>query len=86
MSNNYFHWQSQNKDSHNGSGRRFVEQRTNKKRFLLFVREEKRDGFGNTSPFYCFGFVDYVRSSGDNPMNIEWKLQHPVLPQFIKAV
>jgi superfamily II DNA or RNA helicase/HKD family nuclease len=86
MSNNYFHWQSQNKDSHSGSGRRFVEQRTNKKRFLLFVREEKKDGFGNTSPFYCFGFVNYVRSYGDRPMNIEWRLEHPVLPQFIKAV
>ncbi len=86
MGNYRFHWQSQNVDSHQGRGRRFVEQSQNKKRFLLFVREEKRDGFGNTSPFYCFGFVKYVRSYGDKPMNIEWELKYPILPQFIRAV
>jgi superfamily II DNA or RNA helicase/HKD family nuclease len=81
-----FHWQSPNAEAHNGKGARYVNQRENGKRFLLFVREEKTDGYGNTAAFYCFGFVDYIRSYGDRPMNIEWQLQQPVLPQFIKAV
>lgn len=81
-----FHWQSQNNDSHTGRGRRFVEQKENNKKFLLFVREQKKDGFGNTCPFHCFGLVDYVRSYGDCPMNIEWKLQEPVMPQYLKSV
>lgn len=79
-----FHWQSQNTDSHTNKGRRFVEQTRNKKKFLLFVREYKRDGFGNTCPFYCSGLVDYISSSGDRPMSINWKMQHPILPQFLK--
>ena len=81
-----FHWQSQNSDSHAGRGQRYVDQRQNGKRFILFVREAKRDGFGNTMPFYCFGLVDYVSSHGDRPMNIEWQLRKPVMPQFVTAV
>lgn len=81
-----FHWQSQNNDSHAGRGKRFVEQKKNKKKFLLFVREQKKDGFNNTCPFHCFGLVDYIRSYGDFPMNIEWKLQEPIMPQYLKSV
>lgn len=81
-----FHWQSQNNVSHTNKGEQIVNQNRNGKKFILFVREDKRDGFGNTSPFYCFGLIDYIRSYGDKPMNVEWKLQHPVMPQFIKIV
>lgn len=86
ISENQFHWKSQNTDSHQGSGRRFVEQASNKKKFLLFVREYKRDGFGNTCPFYCFGLVDYISSTDDKPMSIDWRMHQPILPQFVSAV
>jgi superfamily II DNA or RNA helicase/HKD family nuclease len=86
ISEHKFHWQSQNSDSHKGSGQRFVLQKENKKKFLLFVREFKKDGFGNTCPFYCFGFVDYISSHGDFPMNIEWKVEQPIMAKFVKAV
>ncbi len=86
ISEKLFHWQSQNTDSHNGKGERFVNQATNHKRFLIFVREYTKDGFGNTSPFLCFGFGNYVSSSGDYPMNIVWKMEKPIMAQFIKAV
>jgi hypothetical protein len=80
-----FHWQSPNSESHEGKGARYINPPEGK-RFLLFVREDKKDGYGNTAAFYCFGFVDYICSYGDKPMSIEWKLQQPVLPQFVKAV
>ena len=86
VSENQFHWKSQNTDTHRGRGRRFVEQATNKKKFLLFVREYKHDGFGNTCPFYCFGLVDYISSRDDKPMSIDWRMHQPILPQFINAV
>lgn len=81
-----FHWKSQNTDTHRGRGARFVKQATNKKKFLLFVRENKQDGFGNTCPFYCFGLIDYISSYDDKPMSIDWRLHQPILPQFIKAI
>lgn len=86
ISEHKFHWKSQNTDSHSGSGRRFIEQQANKKKFILFVREDKKDGFGNTCPFYCFGLIDYISSKDNRPMSIDWKVQQPILPRFIKAV
>ena len=83
----YFHWQSQNTDSHNNNGgRRYTEQEQTKNKIILFVREEKKDGFGNTSPFHCFGLVDYVSSHDDFPMNVKWKLQKPAMAQYLKAI
>lgn len=81
-----FHWESQNTDSHAGKGKRFVKQKENGKKFLLFVRENKKDGFGNTCPFICFGLVDYISSKGDKPMKINWQMHQPILPRFLNAV
>ena len=86
ISENLFHMQSQNNDSHKGKGSRFVNQGSNHKRFMLFVRETKKDGYGNTNPFYCLGYVNYVSSSGDYPMNIIWRTEQPIMAQFLKAV
>lgn len=86
VSENEFRWESQNTESHQGKGKRFVEQKHNGKKFVLFVRESKKDGYGNTCPFICFGLVDYIRSKDDKPMKINWQTHHPILPQFIKAV
>ena len=87
INEDYFHWQSQNTDSHNNNGgRRYTEQSQTKNKIILFVREEKKDGFGNTSPFHCFGLVDYVSSYDDFPMNVTWKLHKPAMAQYLKAI
>lgn len=86
VSETQFHWQSQTSDAHNGKGKRFTEQSANKKKFILFVREHKKDGFGNTCPFYCFGLIDYISSRDDRPMSIDWRMHQPILPKFIRAV
>ena len=84
ISANRFHWQSQNTMAHDNAGRRYCE--NNGRRFMLFVREEKTDGFGNTCPYYCMGLINYLSSYGNRPMNIEWQLEKPAMPRFIKAV
>lgn len=87
INENYFHWQSQNTDSHtNKGGRRYTEQAKKNSKIILFVREEKKDGFGNTSPFHCFGLVDYISSHDDFPMNVTWKLEEPAMAQYLKVV
>ena len=83
----YFHWQSKNTDSHhNSGGRKYTEQAKTDIKIILFVREEKKDGFGNTSPFHCFGLVNYVSSHNDFPMNVTWKLHNPVMAKYLKAI
>ena len=87
INDEYFHWQSKNTDSHyNSGGRKYIEQPKTGIKIILFVREEKKDGFGNTSPFHCFGLVDYVSSHDDFPMNVKWKLQKPAMAQYLKAI
>lgn len=87
INENYFHWQSQNTDSHdNKGGARYLNQKKEGSQIILFVREEKKDGFGNTIPFHCFGFVDFIESNGDRPMNIKWKLQEPAMAQYLNAM
>lgn len=77
-----FNWQSQNSASHQNSGRRYVEQKNNGRKFILFVREHRVDSYGFTSPYYCLGLVDYVKSHGDKPMTITWAM-HNNIPGFI---
>ena len=87
INDRHFHWQSQNTDAHhNKGGRRYTEQSQTKSKIILFVRQEKKDGFGNTSPFHCFGLVDYLSSHDDFPMNIIWELHHPAMAQYLKAI
>lgn len=86
ISEHKFHWQSQNKDTIKGSGSRYINQEKNGKKFILFVRETKNDGFGNTNPFYCFGYVDYITSTGEKPMSIEWKVEKPIMAKFLETV
>ena len=82
-----FHWQSQNKDTHdNNSGKKYTMQPKNNNKIVLFVREEKKDAFGNTCPFHCFGLVDYVSSHGDAPMNITWHVKEPIMAEYLKIV
>lgn len=86
ISKKKFHWQSQNNENHTNRGARYVNQQTSGRRFLLFVRENKKDGFGNTCPYYCLGFLKYVSSTDDNPMSINWDMESEALPEFVKAI
>lgn len=86
ISEDTFHWQSQNTATPEKAGYKYIYQKELGKRFVLFVRNHKKDGYGNTSPFFCFGLVDYVSSTGCKPMNIIWHLQNPVMPKFLDVV
>ena len=47
-----------------------------------FVREQAKDEYGKTMGFVNFGPVDFVKSEGSQPMNITWKLKHP-MPAYL---
>jgi superfamily II DNA or RNA helicase len=78
-----FHWQTQNSARPNsGRGLGYIKQKENKKTFLLFVREQGKDENGRTMGFVNFGPVDFVKYEGNQPMNITWKLKHP-MPAYL---
>jgi len=79
ISPNLFHWQSQNSarpDSGRGLG--YVKQKETEKKIILFVREQAHDENGRTMGFINFGPVSFVKSEGQQPMNITWRLEEPM--------
>ncbi len=78
-----FHWQTQNSAKpSSGKGLGYIKQKENKKTFLLFVREQAKDKNGRTMGFVNFGPLDFVKYEGSQPMNITWKLKHP-MPAYL---
>ena len=78
-----FHWQSQNKTAPESPvGISYIKHKDHQKNLLLFVREEKKDIYGFTCPYYFLGPVDYISHSGSKPMSINWELQEP-MPAFL---
>jgi superfamily II DNA or RNA helicase len=78
-----FHWQTQNSTRPNsGRGLSYITQKETKKVFLLFVREQGKDENGRTVGFVNFGPVDLIKYEGCQPMNITWKLKHP-MPSYL---
>ncbi len=84
ISDSLFHWQSQSTTSTEASaGRRYIEHRERGSTVLLFVRQEKRRN-GLASPYSFLGPADYVSHQGSRPMNIIWKLRHPMSAKFLQ--
>ena len=80
-----FHWQSQSTTNAEGSvGQRYIKHQERGSRVLLFVREFKKDKFGNTVPYTFLGTADYVSHNGSRPMNIVWKLKKPIPAKYLK--
>jgi hypothetical protein len=74
-----FHWQSQSTTGEDSTtGQRYVRQRENDARFLLFVRPKKSDSF------LFLGSLRYVSHSGSRPMSIYWDLDHPMPAWFFE--
>jgi hypothetical protein len=81
ISETLFHWQSQNSARPDkGKGLSYVNQDQTNKIILLFVREQKKDEFGNTLGYVFLGDAQFVEYSGSKPMNITWELSHPMSP------
>ncbi|MFT9849491.1 DUF3427 domain-containing protein [Aneurinibacillus sp. REN35] len=78
----HFHWQSQNITSHNSErGRDYIKHKERGLHVHLFVRKvEKMHGM--TLPFMYLGEAEYMKSHGDKPMNIVWRLTE-LLPEHI---
>ncbi len=83
VSDHIFHWQSQNASREDrGVGLSYIEQKTNKKSILLFVREKNNDEYKKTMSFVFLGKVNYVKHEGSKPMSIYWQLEKPI-PSYL---
>lgn len=75
-----FHWQSQSTTAAGSvNGQRYVKQRENGARFLLFVRPKK------DNPFMFLGPLRYSSHTGSRPMSIYWDLEHAMPAWFFEV-
>lgn len=73
ISRDLFHWETQGAASvMRPSGRRYVESPDNGMAFHLFVRSASGEAFAYLGP------VQYKGHSGDRPISITWRLEHPM--------
>ncbi|SEA76099.1 Superfamily II DNA or RNA helicase [Oribacterium sp. KHPX15] len=85
ISETMFHWQSQSTTSASSpTGQRYINHRAQGSKVLLCVREDKKDSWGNASPYSVLGFVDYVKHEGSNPMNVVWRLTDEIPAKYIR--
>jgi superfamily II DNA or RNA helicase len=78
-----FHWQSQNSTTPNSpKGQSYIKHNEQDKKILLFVREQNDDEYGYTMSYVFLGDANYLKSSGEKPMSIEWQLNEP-MPNYI---
>ena len=74
-----FHWESQNTASPDTpTGRRYIEQPARGTNVILFVRERKKDGRGETLPYHCLGRAHFRNHESERPMKILWELERPM--------
>ena len=79
VSPNRFHWQSQSTTGEDSpTGHRYISQKQNDARFMLFVRPRKGDAFIFLGPLH------YVSHTGSRPMGIYWDLEHPMPAWFFE--
>ncbi|MCV0402854.1 MAG: DUF3427 domain-containing protein [Chloroflexi bacterium] len=77
-----FHWESQSTTSvASKTGQRYL---SGSSTVLIFVRQKQTDEFG-TAPYLFLGPASYVTHTGDRPIAITWRLQHPMPSDFFNT-
>lgn len=80
-----FHWQSQSTTSEtSATGQRYINHRTMGSKIVLFVREAKKDLYGNSMPYTFLGLADYLIHKDSKPMSITFKLHQRIPARYIK--
>ncbi|WFA10435.1 DUF3427 domain-containing protein [Tissierella sp. Yu-01] len=79
-----FNWESQSTISTTtATGQRYISDRSEEHKVLFFVRESKKE-YGKAAPYVFLGNAKYVSHKGSNPIQIVWKIDHPIPERIIR--
>lgn len=79
-----FNWESQSTIGINTStGQRYINDRSEEHKVLLFVRESRKE-YNQPLPYIFLGNAKYVSHRGTNPIQIVWKMDHPIPEKIIR--
>jgi superfamily II DNA or RNA helicase/HKD family nuclease len=78
-----FQWESQSTTSiESPTGRRYVSHEESGDRIWLFCRETDQSARRETIPFIFLGPAHHVSHKGSKPIEILWRLEHPMPAEF----
>ncbi len=78
-----FNWESQSTTGvGTPTGERYINDRSEEHKVLLFVREYKQR-FNQAQPYTFLGNARYVSHKGDYPIQIVWRMDHPIPERVI---
>lgn len=87
ISERQFHWQSQHDVRiQSNDGQRIIHQQDNGWKYLLFVRDRKRDEFDFTNAYYFLGEMEYESSHGECPINVIWNMKHDIPGNILENI
>jgi hypothetical protein len=79
ISDTLFHWESQAiTTAASERGRNYIEHESRDRKVMLFIRRARETMTGRTLPYFCAGLASYVEHRGERPMQITWRLHHPL--------
>ncbi|MDQ0351374.1 superfamily II DNA or RNA helicase/HKD family nuclease [Alkalibacillus filiformis] len=77
-----FHWQTQSQTSKaSETAQRYIYHRQKEHQIALFVREYKQE-HGYAAPYTFLGTADYVKHSGEKPIDFVWQLREE-MPAYL---
>lgn len=84
ISEELFHWQSQNSTSERSEvGQSYINQTEKGKEILLFLREASKDENGLTMGFVFCGPLYYIKHEGNKPMSVTWRMAFSPPPELL---
>lgn len=84
ISDELFHWQSQSTTSpQSPTGQRYINQRENGDTVLLFVRQAKKDSYGNSMCYTFLGPAHIMSWKGSRPITIIYKLDYKIPAKYL---
>jgi len=83
ISSELFNWESQSTTgTDTPTGQRYIG-RDMEHKVLLFVRESKTE-YNHALPYIFLGNASYVSHKGNNPIEIVWRMDHPIPEKIIR--
>lgn len=80
-----FNWESQSTTGvDTPTGQRYINDRSEGHKILLFVREFKQE-YNHALPYIFLGNAKYQSHKGSNPIEIVWKMDHPIPERIIRG-
>ncbi len=78
-----FNWESQSTTGiETPTGQRYINDRSENHKILLFVRDSKME-HNHAKPYIFLGNAKYVSHKGEYPIQIVWKMDHPIPEKII---